>query len=130
VAAFQKWLHFKNREINSHVPHLPHGGVRPFHQKSTCLTQLTLGPYVVHNWSRDTPESGVNETLLLHRVKTGYEISNRKWLHFIYREINSQVDHLPPRYPTACVQSGLKSTSRSKVDNISVGYQTLPWRVF
>ena len=28
-----------------------HGGVRPFHQKSTCLTQLTLGPYVVQNWS-------------------------------------------------------------------------------
>ena len=25
---------------------------RPFHQKSTCLTQLTLGPYVVKNWSR------------------------------------------------------------------------------
>jgi hypothetical protein len=31
----------------------PHGGVRPFHQKSTCLTQLTLGRYVVQsrpNW--------------------------------------------------------------------------------
>ena len=24
-----------------------HGGVRPFHQKSTCLTQLTSGPHVV-----------------------------------------------------------------------------------
>ena len=23
----------------------PHGGERPFHQKSTCLTQLTLGAY-------------------------------------------------------------------------------------
>jgi len=22
----------------------PHGGVRPFHQKLTCTTQLTLGP--------------------------------------------------------------------------------------
>ena len=31
---------------------LPHGGVRPFHQKSTCLTQLTLGPYVVQIWPR------------------------------------------------------------------------------
>ena len=30
----------------------PHGGVRPFHQKSTCLTQITLGPYVVQIWSR------------------------------------------------------------------------------
>ena len=24
-----------------------------FHQKSTCLTQLTLGPYAVQIWSRD-----------------------------------------------------------------------------
>ena len=30
----------------------PHGGVRPFHQKSTCLPQLTSGPYVVQIWSR------------------------------------------------------------------------------
>jgi len=30
----------------------PHGGLRPFHQKSTCLTQLTSGPYVVHISSR------------------------------------------------------------------------------
>jgi hypothetical protein len=25
----------------------PHGEVRPFHQESACLTQSTLGPYVV-----------------------------------------------------------------------------------
>ena len=31
---------------------IPHGGVRPFHQKSTCLTQLILGPYAVRIWSR------------------------------------------------------------------------------
>ena len=30
-----------------------HHGVRTFHKKSTCLTQLTLGPYVVHIWSRN-----------------------------------------------------------------------------
>ena len=30
----------------------PHGGVRPFHQKSTCLAQLTLGPYAVQIWTR------------------------------------------------------------------------------
>jgi len=34
-------------------------GARPpltnsFHQKSTCLTQLTLGPNVLQNWSRNT----------------------------------------------------------------------------
>ena len=26
---------------------VPHGGLRPFHQKSTCITQVTLGPYMV-----------------------------------------------------------------------------------
>ena len=30
----------------------PHGGVRPFHQKSTCLTQLSLGPCMVQIWPR------------------------------------------------------------------------------
>ena len=30
----------------------PHGGARPFHEKATCLTQSTLGPYVVQIWSR------------------------------------------------------------------------------
>ena len=30
----------------------PHGGVRPLHQKSTCLTQSTLGPDVLQIWSR------------------------------------------------------------------------------
>ena len=29
----------------------PHDGLRPFHQKATCLTRLTLGPYVVQIWS-------------------------------------------------------------------------------
>ena len=29
-----------------------HGGLRPFHEKSTCTTQLRLGPYVVQIGSR------------------------------------------------------------------------------
>ena len=35
------------------------GGIRPVHQKSTCLTQLSSGSYVVQIWSRSTPESEV-----------------------------------------------------------------------
>ena len=31
----------------------PHGGLRPFNQKLTCLTQLTSGPCVVKIWSRN-----------------------------------------------------------------------------
>jgi len=30
----------------------PLGGIRLFHQKSTCIMQLTLGRYVVQIWSR------------------------------------------------------------------------------
>ena len=29
---------------------------------------LTLGPYVVQSWSRNTPKNSPNETLVLHRV--------------------------------------------------------------
>jgi len=50
---------------------LPHGGVRTFHQNSTCLTQLSLGPCVVQIWWRNTPEFGVNETRVLDRVESG-----------------------------------------------------------
>ena len=31
----------------------PSGGVRPFQQKSACITSLTLGPNVVQIWSRN-----------------------------------------------------------------------------
>ena len=48
----------------------PNGGVRPFHQKSTCLTRLTFWPNVVRIRSRITPESGPNKTLALHLVVT------------------------------------------------------------
>ena len=46
------------------------GGVRTFHQKSTCLIQLTLEPCVVHIWSVNTLKSRGNETLDLHREDT------------------------------------------------------------
>ena len=35
----------------------PHGGLRPSHPKSTCLTQFTSGPYVVQSWSRNPRKS-------------------------------------------------------------------------
>jgi len=51
------------------LSHYPHGRVQPFHQKSTGLMHSTLGPYVVQIWSRNSPESGPNETLVLHQVE-------------------------------------------------------------
>ena len=47
----------------------PHGGVRPFHQKSTCIMQIMSGPSVVHIWSSNvkTPErtKPANSTVLM-----------------------------------------------------------------
>ena len=40
--------------VGSPCCRVPHGGARPFHQKSSCTTQLTLGRYVVQIWSRAT----------------------------------------------------------------------------
>ena len=42
----------------------PHGGLRPFHQKSTCIAQSTVGHYLVQMWSRYVR---MNETNELHR---------------------------------------------------------------
>jgi len=58
---------------------LAHGGVRPFHQKSTCLTQLILGPYVVQSWSRNTPKNSPNEALVLHRVAPLRGLYAQEW---------------------------------------------------
>jgi len=44
-----------NEIVAYHFSPSPHGGVRPVHQTSTRLTQLTLGPYVVQIWSRNPP---------------------------------------------------------------------------
>ena len=46
----------------------PHGGLRPFHQKSTCITQSTFGPCVVQIWSRTSLELRGDETLVVHRA--------------------------------------------------------------
>ena len=63
---------------------VPPGGVHRFHQKSTCLTQLTLGPYVVQIWSRSTPEYEVNENFALHRVgaMTLQDLASSGWSLF------------------------------------------------
>jgi hypothetical protein len=41
----------------------------PFIKSQLALTQLILRPYVVQVWSRYPPESGGNETLVVHRVE-------------------------------------------------------------
>ena len=45
----------------------PHGGVRRFHYKSTCLTQLTFRCKLCHV---TTPQNGPDDTRILHPVDT------------------------------------------------------------
>jgi hypothetical protein len=63
-------------------PRSPHGEVRPCHRKSTCLTQSTLGPYVVQMWSRNLPYLVVADVLagvgnnLTTRIASGENTSH------------------------------------------------------
>jgi len=52
---------------------VPHGGLRPFHQKSSCLTQLTLGPCVVQIWSRYVQNLTQQQNLESHDARRGIE---------------------------------------------------------
>ena len=57
-----------SEEESSQSDAAPRGGVRPFHQKSTCITQSTLERYVVQIWSRNTLKCSPNETFEAHCV--------------------------------------------------------------
>jgi len=59
---------------------VPHGGLRPFHQWSNCITQLTLGPYVVQIWSHNTLKFWGNKPRVLHRLGTNVNATYRS--HF------------------------------------------------
>ena len=50
----------------------------PFIKGQLASTELTLGPYAVQSSSRDTLESGTNETCVVYRVdrEMGFEGSN------------------------------------------------------
>ena len=47
---------------------LPHGGVQSFHEKSTCLTQFTLGSHMVQISSRNSLYLRGNAIRVLQRV--------------------------------------------------------------
>ena len=50
--------------LERYVSRPPHSGVQPFHEESTCLSQLTLGSCVLQSWSRNTLDLRGNETLV------------------------------------------------------------------
>jgi hypothetical protein len=53
----------------------PHSGVRPFHKRTTCFIELTLGPYVLQIWSRNNPECAPNKTFGPRRAVRGPGVS-------------------------------------------------------
>ena len=48
-----------------------HGGSRPIHQKSTCLTRLISRPHAVQFWPRIPLDLRGDETRVLHRLEGG-----------------------------------------------------------
>ena len=46
----------------------PHGGLRTFHQKATCLKTIHSKDCFNANWSRNNQKSDPNETFVAHRV--------------------------------------------------------------
>ena len=93
----------------------PRGGVRPFHQTSTCLAQSTLEPNVVQSWSRNTLKLRGSKTLGLHRVDgntlncnhwfsirtTGFErILDAKPANVIYIINRNPPPYVPTLFPT------------------------------
>ena len=77
----------------------PRGGFRAFHQTSTRITQLNSGICVVKNWLCNTPDSGANETRVLHRVG----VSNPTTLisvlsHRVYLSVSFRKSTPPQKY--------------------------------
>ena len=54
---------------------VPHRGVRPVYQKSTRLTQLTLGPCTVQMWPSNVRISGATELFGLRDFSLGAWVS-------------------------------------------------------
>ena len=46
----------------------PHGGLRTFHQKSTCLQAISFKAFLVRIWSRYPPRIWGQKTRVAHRV--------------------------------------------------------------
>ena len=76
-ARFQPWLSGdllrcclfdRKRQGEADDITVPHGGVRPFYQKSSCRTQSSLGTFVVQSRPNYPLELRGNETLVLHHA--------------------------------------------------------------
>ena len=63
---------------------ITHSGARTFHQKSTCLTQLTLGSHVVQIWSRFHPSLEETEPAFIDRgtLTSDGRLYATVWLHW------------------------------------------------
>ena len=94
------------------------GGLRPFHQKSTYITRLTSGLYVVRIWSRGGHAPLIIEgtkTFVLHRRPGVALRANLKSIphrcHLFevafVRELTEETIHLP----LGCLQGGVGTSA-------------------
>ena len=77
----------------------PHGGLRPFHQKSTCITQSTFGHHVVQIHHVPPPTVEDNQTLALHCLV--FENRSRQCKDILSTEISTSFLSDFPWKPTA-----------------------------
>ena len=68
--------------------HHPLGGLRPFHHKSTCLTQITVGPYVVQIWSRDARDLEPMKPSYSTVSQASEEVTTRSVLNTIHELVD------------------------------------------
>ena len=71
--------------------------VRPFHQKSTCLTQLKWEPYLMQMRLRNTPETGFNETPSTSEFRVEGSAFEREESIHTYRGTSLKRNFHPPR---------------------------------
>jgi len=57
----------------------PHDEVRPVHQKSTCITQVTFGAYVVQIWSRNPQNVRQPSNFTKREVQNKSQVVSSTW---------------------------------------------------
>ena len=94
--------------VDESVPHTqPHGRARPFHEKSTCLTQSPSGPYVVQIWSC--------ETFVPHRMACQFDkTATRAVVLFV---ISSSLLFLSPEMHAR--SKGLSAFRRARIGSVA-----------
>jgi len=77
----------------------PHGGVRPFHQMSTCLYTINFRASCGLNFVTPPPKFGGPETPVLHRLAAHFRCSDSK----LFRFKRARASHMTLVGPFQCL---------------------------